>query len=114
MPNQPAEAFHCKRYLINCFIHPLTASLLTTWEQVRRFNSGLSIEEVLLEDALHCKQYLINCFVHPLTAARFTNWVQVRLLESGFSVNEALNMQREYDQAAQGIIGHATTNDEFV
>jgi hypothetical protein len=48
MSNQPAEAYHCRRYLINCFIHPAVAALFTTWEQVKRFeNSGYSTEDLL-------------------------------------------------------------------
>lgn len=45
--NQPAEAYHCKEYLIKCFINPLTAALFTTWEQVIKFNKGYTVEEAL-------------------------------------------------------------------
>lgn len=45
MPNQPAEAYYCKKYLINCFVHPLVASLFTTWTQVRKYENWHSLED---------------------------------------------------------------------
>lgn len=48
MCNQPAEAYHVKQYLINCFVHPLIAALFTTWKQVKLLESNkYSLEEAL-------------------------------------------------------------------
>lgn len=46
MKNQPDDVARIKQYLINCFVHPTIASLFTTWEQVKLFESGFSIEEL--------------------------------------------------------------------
>jgi hypothetical protein len=40
MPNQPAEAYYVRIYLIKCFIHPLTASFFSSWTQAHRYISG--------------------------------------------------------------------------
>ncbi len=47
MPNQPAEAYRCRAYLIKCFVHPLVAAMFTTWKQVKRYDNGYSLEEAL-------------------------------------------------------------------
>ncbi len=48
MPNQPAEAFHVRQYLINCFIPTAIANLFTSWVQANRYLSGdYDLEESL-------------------------------------------------------------------
>lgn len=96
MANQPAEAYHCRAYLIKCFVHPLTASLFTTWEQVRKFDNGCTAKQALNmanqpAEAYYCRIHLINSFVHPLTAALFTTWEQVKKFNNGYTIEESLN-----------------------
>jgi uncharacterized membrane protein YjgN (DUF898 family) len=48
MGNKPAEAYYVRIYLVNCFVHPLTANLFSSWAQAHRYiNGDYSLEESL-------------------------------------------------------------------
>ena len=38
---------YCKEYLVKHFVHPTIAALFTTWDQIVRFEDGLSIQDSL-------------------------------------------------------------------
>lgn len=54
MSNQPAEAYHCRNFLIKHLIHPKIASKYTTWEAAKVFlNFALSNENYDPDKYLH-------------------------------------------------------------
>lgn len=59
MANQPAEAYHCRKYLINCFVHPLIAILFTTWTQVRKYENESSLQQALSPQVILDAAYAI-------------------------------------------------------
>jgi hypothetical protein len=47
MSNQPAEAYHVRQYLVNCFVPHVIANLFTGWAQAQRYLSGDNLYESL-------------------------------------------------------------------